>query len=117
VGPVQHLLGALTFAAPDLATVHPRSASPELREALASRGIRALVLDDDDELRVRRGNNFVATAPGHVLLPAGCPGIRRRLAAAGVESTEVRVDQSLAAGGGIGCLTAILHRSSEGEPS
>ena len=115
-GPVQHLLGAVTFARADLVALHPGCAQRDLLSALAERDIRWIELPEGDELSVRRGNNFVAVAPGRVVMPARCPRIRGLLEAASVECHEVTVDQSLNAAGGVGCLTGILRRAEGDEP-
>lgn len=112
LGPgVQHLLGAVTFLDERLAAVHAAAATDELRALLRSRDVRLVEFAPDDELVLRRGMNLVALGPRRVLMPAGAPGIRRRLESVGVTVTEVRVDQHVLAAGALGCMTGILHRA------
>jgi N-dimethylarginine dimethylaminohydrolase len=108
-GASQHLLGDVVFIDRDLCALNEH-ASPELRGVLADAGIRCLVVPGDDELRARRGMNFVTLAPRQVLMPAGCPRLRARLADEGCTVHEADVSEYLRAAGGLGCLTGILRR-------
>ncbi|MCM4083546.1 dimethylarginine dimethylaminohydrolase family protein [Paractinoplanes hotanensis] len=112
---VQHLLGAVTFLDERLAALHGGAATGELRALLRSRGIEVVELAPDDEVRARRAMNLVALGPRRVLMPAGAPGVRRRLERSGVEVAEIRVDQHIRAAGALGCMTGILRRD-EGKP-
>lgn len=115
LGPgVQHLLGAFTPLDEGLAAIHATGATPPLRELLTRRGCRLIEFPADRELTIGRGMNLVALGPRRVLMPAGCPTIRRRLESAGVHATEVDVGEYLKAAGGLGCLTAILSRAPSG---
>jgi N-dimethylarginine dimethylaminohydrolase len=69
-----------------------------------------LELPADEELTRRRGMNFVAVGPSAVLMPSGCPGIRRRLEMEGISARCVDVGEYLKAAGGLACLTGILSR-------
>jgi len=64
---------------------------------------------DDSSVRLRT-MNFVAVGPSEILMPAGCPGIRVRFQAEGVDAHEVEVGEYLKAAGGLACLTGILAR-------
>lgn len=108
---VQHLLGVVNFVDRQLAVLHGGKASPELRELLASRGISTLVLPPDDELVQGLGMNFVTLAPRRVVMPARCPGIKKKLQRAGIEALEMEVSEYLKAAGGLACLTGILRRA------
>lgn len=107
---VQHLLGAVVFLGPSTAAVHGAALTPELAGLLAGYGYRVIALPPDEELLVRRGMNLLVLGPGRVLMPAGCPGIRRRLERAGVEAEEIGVGEYLRAAGGIGCVTGVVRR-------
>jgi N-dimethylarginine dimethylaminohydrolase len=111
---VQHLLGAVTFLDRDLVAVHGGAADDALWQRLEAHGYECLVLPPDDELVVGRGMNLVALAPRKVLMPGGCPGIRRQLASRGVEAHEVELSEYLKAAGGLGCVTGILRREAIG---
>ena len=107
---VQHLLGSLVLLDERTAAVHATAAGPALRAVLHDHGYRVLEFEPDRELVSARGLNLVAVAPGRVLMPAGAPGIRRRLEAEGVETHEVAMGEYVKAAGGLGCVTGILHR-------
>lgn len=107
---VQHLLGVVNFVDRDLAVLRRGKASSELLEALRSRGIRLLELEDTAEVVERRAMNFVTLEPGRLVMPAGCPHTRRLLEAAGLSCEELEVSQYILAGGALGCLTGIIRR-------
>lgn len=107
---VQHLLGLVNFLDRRLAVLHGGKASPALQELLARRGVTTIVLPPDRELAEGLGMNFVTLAPRKIVMPAGCPGIREKLAGEGVETLEMEVGEYLKAAGGLACLTGILRR-------
>lgn len=107
---VQHLLGAVVPVAHRLAAVRSSAVGTELREVLAKHGYRLIELPDDADMLDARGMNLVTLAPGHVLMPGGAPGLRSRLAEAGVHADEVDVSEYLNADGALGCLTGIVRR-------
>ena len=107
----QHLLGVLNFIGPGRVAVWTGRTPPALISWLASRGVDILALPDGPELSIGRAMNWVCLGPGEVVMPAGCPDTRSRLQAAGVGVSELDVSEYLKAGGGLGCLTGILHRS------
>ncbi|GGY47209.1 MULTISPECIES: dimethylarginine dimethylaminohydrolase family protein [Streptomyces] len=107
---VQHLLGTVVFLDRSTAVVHRAACPPELAALLAEYGYRVIALPPDEELLVRRGMNLLVLAPGRVLMPAGCPGIRRTLERAGVAVDEIDVGAYLRAAGGIGCVTGVVRR-------
>ncbi|MEU9606535.1 arginine deiminase family protein [Streptomyces sp. NPDC048057] len=107
---VQHLLGTVMFLDPSTAAVHRAACTPELAALLAEYGYRVIALPPDEELLVRRGMNLLVLAPGRVLMPAGCPGIRRTLERAGVAVDEIDIGEYLRAAGGIGCVAGVVRR-------
>lgn len=107
---VQHLLGSLAFLDRDLVALAGWMASPELRGLLRDFGYRAIELEPTPDVVVGRGMNVVALSPGRVLMPARADSILRRFRAAEVDVVQVEVREYLAAAGGVGCLTGILHR-------
>jgi N-dimethylarginine dimethylaminohydrolase len=107
---VQHLLGAVTLIDERLAAVRPDAVSRPMVELLRRHGHRIVEFGPDEEVIERRGMNLVALAPGQVLMPAGCPGVRRRLERAGVAVECLDVSQYVLAGGALGCLTGIVRR-------
>ncbi len=107
---VQHLLGTVVFLDSSTAVIHRVASPPELATLLAEYGYRVIALPPDEELLVRRGMNLLVLAPGQVLMPAGCPGIRRTLERAGVAVDEIDIGEYLRAAGGIGCVTGVVLR-------
>ena len=107
---VQHLLGIVNFVDKNLAVLHAGKATDRLRTVLAQRGIDILELSDDEEVSKGRAMNFVTLGPRRLVMPAGCPGVRERYRAEGIEVFEVDVSEYLKAAGGPGCLTGILRR-------
>jgi N-dimethylarginine dimethylaminohydrolase len=55
--------------------------------------------------------NLVVLGPREVVIPSGCPGIRRRLDALGVVTHELEIGEYINAAGGLGCLVGILSRA------
>lgn len=106
----QHLLGIVNFVAADQAVVHGGKMTPHLADILAAKGIKTIVLPDDDELNVGLGMNFVTLGPGDIVMPSGAPGIKARLAAQGIAAHEIEVGEYLKAAGGPACLTGIIRR-------
>ena len=111
LGPgVQHLLGSVVFVDERLAVLHRGAATAELRAELARLDYAVIQLEPDEEVVRSRAMNLVATAPGRVLMPAGCPKTRKTLEAAGLEVHVVGVGEYVKAAGALGCLTGVLRR-------
>jgi N-dimethylarginine dimethylaminohydrolase len=107
---VQHLLGSVVFLDERLTALHAAAATDDLRALLADRGHRLVDFEPDREVVSARGLNLLALGPGQVLMPAGAPGIRRRLEEVGVRVQEVEIGEYVKAAGGLGCMTGILLR-------
>jgi N-dimethylarginine dimethylaminohydrolase len=101
----------VVFLDSSTAVVHREASPPQLLALLAEHGYRVIALPPDEELLVGRGMNLLVLAPGRVLMPAGCPGIRRTLERAGVAVDEIGVGEYLRAAGGIGCVTGVVRRA------
>ena len=108
--PGQHLLGNVVLIDNDLAVVDQQRASDELISVLRDHGFELVLLPPGEELRERRGMNFVTLAPGKIVMPDSCPEIRRCLEDKGVEVHTLDVGQYLVGGGGLACLTGIVAR-------
>jgi N-dimethylarginine dimethylaminohydrolase len=109
-----HLMGLLRFADRDLAIAWPGRVPHGAVEALRARGFSVLFLPDKGEARRGMALNFVTVAPRQILMPAGNPITQSFYEEAGITCHTVQVDELLKAAGGIGCLTGILHRETEG---
>ncbi len=107
---VQHLLGMVVFLDRDLAVIHGGHATTELQMMLSNYGVDAIELPADDELTLGLGMNGVTLGPRRFVMPAGCPGIRRRLEDAGVEVHTLPTHHLALAAGALGCLTSPLRR-------
>ncbi|MGH2533788.1 MAG: dimethylarginine dimethylaminohydrolase family protein [Thermomicrobiales bacterium] len=105
-----HLDGLLNILDRDLAVVWPRRTPYKIVRTLRQRGFRIIDVDDEDEAQHRLPMNFVALAPGVILMPEGGIGMRRRYEEAGVECHTVDVSELIKAGGGIHCMTGSLKR-------
>ena len=107
---VQHLLGIVNFADRNLAAVRRDKAGDDLLGLLREAGVETVFCQPGEEVSERLGMNFVALGPRRVVMPGGCPSLRRSLSEAGVTVHEAEVGEYLKAAGGLGCLTGILRR-------
>jgi N-dimethylarginine dimethylaminohydrolase len=105
-----HLDGMLNFADRDLAVIWPRRTPFIVWQTLRERGFRFIEVEDEVEAQECLPLNFVALAPGKILMPAGGEKLKARYHEAGVETVEVEVRELIKAGGGIHCMTAFLRR-------
>lgn len=105
-----HLDGLLNFPDRDLAVIWPRRTPFPVWRALKERGFRFVEVEDEVEAQECLPMNFVALAPGKILLPTGGHRLKARYHEAGVETVEVEVGELIKAGGGIHCMTAFLRR-------
>lgn len=105
-----HLDGLLNFPDRDLAVIWPRRTPFPVWRTLKERGFRFVTVEDEVEAQECLPMNFVALAPGKILIPTGGTRLKARYREAGVELVEVEVDELIKAGGGIHCMTAFLRR-------
>ena len=66
-----HLDGLLAIIDRDLAVVWPRRTPFKVVDTLRRRGFRFIEVEDEGEAQHRLPMNFVALAPGEILMPAG----------------------------------------------
>jgi N-dimethylarginine dimethylaminohydrolase len=105
-----HLDGLLAIVDRDLAVVWPRRTPFKAVDALRKRGFRFLEVEDEREAQDCLPMNFVALAPGEILMPAGGERMRERYEVAGVRCHTVDISECIKAGGGIHCMTGFLRR-------
>ncbi len=108
-----HIDGVVNIAAPGVAVIYPTQCPYPVWEALVARGFRIVPIPDVVENRNGMALNLVPLEPGLVLLPAGNPAMRRALAAVGVDSIEVAIDELMKGGGAVHCMTGVLARDAE----
>ena len=105
-----HLDGLLNFLDRDLAVIWPRRTPFKVVQTLRERGFRFIEVQDEREAQECLPMNFVALAPGKILMPAGGERMRRAYEAAGVECHTVEIGELIKGGGGIHCMTGFLKR-------
>jgi N-dimethylarginine dimethylaminohydrolase len=105
-----HLDGLLAIIDRDLAVVWPRRTPFKVVNTLRKRGFRFIEVDDEREAQECLPMNFVALAPGEVLMPAGGLAMRQKYEAAGVRCHVVDIGECIKAGGGLHCMTGFLKR-------
>lgn len=105
-----HLDGVLNFLDRDLAVVWPRRTPYKVVRTLKARGFRLVEVADEIEAQTRLPMNFVALAPGSVLMPRGGDNLQAAYEAAGVECHTIEIDELIKAGGGLHCMTGFLKR-------
>jgi len=105
-----HLDGLLNILSRDLAVVWPRRIPFPVVRALRERGFRLIEVADEVEAQACLPMNFVALAPGEILMPTGGDRLRATYEEAGVVCHTVDVSELIKAGGGIHCMTAFLKR-------
>lgn len=105
-----HLDGVLAILDRDLAAIWPRRTPFKVVDTLRKRGFRFIEVDDEDEAQRRLPMNFVALAPGEILMPAGGERMQARYEKAGVLCHTVDISECIKAGGGIHCMTGFLMR-------
>jgi arginine deiminase len=105
-----HLDGLLNILDRDLAVVWPRRTPLKVVQTLRERGFRFIEVEDEREAQDCLPMNFVALAPGKVLMPAGGHHMQAKYEAAGVECVTVEIGELIKGGGGIHCMTGFLKR-------
>ncbi len=105
-----HLDGLLNILDRDLAVVWPRRTPTKIVQVLRERGFRLVAVEDEREAHHCLPMNFVALAPGKVLMPAGAERMKAAYEAAGVECHTVEIGELIKGGGGIHCMTGFLKR-------
>jgi N-dimethylarginine dimethylaminohydrolase len=105
-----HLDGLLNFADRDCAVVWARRTPFKIVDTLKRRGFRILEVADEVEAQKCLPMNFVALAPGKILMPTGGSTMQAAYERAGIECHSVEIGELIKAGGGIHCMTGFLKR-------
>ena len=107
-----HLDGAMNIVDGRTAVCFPWQTPFVAVEALRARGFRIIEVSDVREHRSTMPVNFVALAPGVVVMAAGSPATAQVYRQAGIEVIELELDDLLKGWGSVHCLTAFLKRES-----
>ena len=105
-----HLDGLLAIVDRDLAVVWPRRTPFKVVDTLRKRGYRFIEVEDEGEAQNCLPMNFVALAPGEILMPVGGVAMQQKYETAGVRCHVVDIGECIKAGGGIHCMTGFLKR-------
>jgi len=105
-----HLDGLLAIVDRDLAVIWPRRTPFKVVHELRKRGFRFIEVDDEREAQECLPMNFVALAPGEILMPAGATAMRQKYETLGVRCHVADISECIKAGGGIHCMTGFLKR-------
>jgi N-dimethylarginine dimethylaminohydrolase len=105
-----HLDGLLAIADRDLAVIWPRRTPHKVVDVLRQRRFGFIAVEDEVEAQHALPMNFVAVAPGEIVMPAGGDRMRAAYEAAGLRCHEVDISECIKAGGGIHCMTGFLKR-------
>jgi N-dimethylarginine dimethylaminohydrolase len=105
-----HLDGLLAVIDRDLAAIWPRRTPYKVVDTLRRRDFRFIEVEDEREAQDCLPMNFVALAPGEILMPASGGEMREKYEAAGVRCRVVDIGECIKAGGGIHCMTGFLKR-------
>lgn len=105
-----HIDGNLNFASQDVAMIHASQVPYDVCDALKKKGIKLLECPSQTEAKQSFAINFVALAPGRIVMPAGNPRSQELLEQNGIEVIPVEFDEVMKGFGAIHCCTAFLKR-------
>ncbi|MFH1618494.1 MAG: arginine deiminase family protein [bacterium] len=108
---VQHLLGLLQIVDRKLALLRVDKATGRIKSLLKQKKFNIIPVPETDEVRLRQGMNIVTIAPRRIIMPSGCPGLKKLYHKAGIlVAAETDISQLINGAGGIACATGILSR-------
>ncbi len=107
-----HLDGIFNIADRDVVVLFPWQTPFVVYEVFKRRGFRIIEVNDVREAKERSAANFVALAPGRVVVAQGAPRTAEALSRAGVEVIEIDVSELQKGWGSLHCMTAFLKRDS-----
>jgi arginine deiminase len=105
-----HLDGYMNMADRNKLVIFPWHTTYDCMKQLLDLGIELIELPYIDELKQGMSLNFVAIAPGKVVMPTGNPLTKDLLIQNGIEVIEVEMDEIINGWGAIHCMTAFLNR-------
>ena len=107
---IQHLLGLVNFIAPDTVGIWASQCTPKNRITLQEAGLKIIDITEEQEITEKRSFNWVCLGPNTLLLPKDAPKTISFLRQKGIHVITANIDSYRKCGGGLGCLTGILHR-------
>lgn len=111
-GNVLHLLGALQFVDAGIVLIREDSVDLEIINLLKRNKIKTIMVPENSEIRKKQAMNFVTIAPRVIIMPAGCPQMKKFYERFQIKiAAEIFVSQLIHGAGGIGCATGILARA------
>ncbi len=105
-----HLDCVLNFIDHDLAVIWPNRTPYTVWRTLREQGFTFIEVEDSEDADDSQAINFVALAPGKILMPKGGKRLKARYEEAGVTCIEVDISELIKGGGGIHCMTVFLKR-------
>ncbi|MBI5240044.1 MAG: hypothetical protein HY926_06200 [Elusimicrobia bacterium] len=107
----QHLLGGVQLVGRNRVLLRAGIVERPVAEFLREQRLDVVEVPDNDEVRGRQAMNVVVTAPGELVMPAGCPLARGIYQRAGLKvAGETGISELVNGGGGLACATGILRR-------
>lgn len=106
-----HIDSIVSFVSPKAAMIDPARIPWDVWFDLKNLGIRLLEAPSPEETQ-DLALNFVALAPGEVVMAAGFPQTKSFLEKNGIGVTEVEVSELRKGWGSLHCMTAVLKRES-----
>jgi N-dimethylarginine dimethylaminohydrolase len=104
-----HIDSIISFLDKKTAIFDPIRLPWDVWTALNNRGFRLFEAPSSHETR-DLALNFVALAPGSIVMAAGFPETKKYLQSLGIAVTEVEIDELRKGWGSLHCMTAILKR-------
>ncbi len=105
-----HLDGLMNIPDKRKIMLFPWQVSYDMCKQLMDMGFTILENPFVEEIKSSFAINFVAIAPGKIVMPAGNPNSKRILEEAGIECIELELPEIMKGWGAIHCMTAFLKR-------
>jgi N-dimethylarginine dimethylaminohydrolase len=107
----QHLLGGVQLVGKDKVLLRVGTVKPPIAAFLREQKFELIEVPENDEVRSRQAMNVVVTAPGELVMTAGCPQTQGLYEAAGLKvAGTAEIGQLINGGGGLACATGIVRR-------
>lgn len=107
----QHLLGVLQLVDSDFALVRVDLVDLEIIDFLKRNKINIINIPENEEVRDKQAMNIVTVAPREIIMPAGCPRIKKIYESYRIKiAAEIQISQLINGGGGLACATTAIAR-------